>query len=124
MFSLIKAYWLPLTLMVLFSITTLSLWPAEQLPRVVGGDKIHHYIAYALLTLPVAIKKPKYWQFILLSFLFYSGVIELIQGYFNRYGEWLDLVANSLGILTGVIVAQLISYSIRTFINKNSNDYN
>jgi len=37
-------------------------------------------------------------------FLFYpawSGGIELIQSYVNRYGEWLGLVTNASGLILG-----------------------
>ncbi len=124
MYSFIKTYWQLITLIVLAIITILSLLPAEQLPTVKGGDKIHHFIAYAFLTLPVAIKKPKYWQLILCSFLFYSGIIELIQGLFHRHGEWLDLVANTLGVLLGLIIGQLIIAMMNQFKSKKIEDLN
>jgi len=108
MFTLIKTYWLPITVVVLSIITTLSLLPVEDLPKVSGSDKLHHFLAYAFLTLPVAIKKPKNWQLILLAFVFYSGCIELIQGLFHRSGEWLDVAANITGLFFGLLLAQLI----------------
>lgn len=124
MYSFIKNYWRLITLVVLATITTLSLLPVEQLPVVKGGDKIHHFIAYAFLTLPVAIKKPKHWQLILLAFVFYSGFIELIQGLFHRNGEWLDLVANISGILSGLIIAQIIIFIMKQFRSKKSENVN
>ena len=33
------------------------------------------------------------------------GAIELIQPYVNRYGEWLDLGANGLGLVVGILIA-------------------
>lgn len=108
MISLIQKYWLHLTLLLLVSIATLSLWPAAYLPDVPGTDKTHHLIAYAALMLPTALRKPKYILAISVGFLAFSGAIELIQPYVNRYGEWLDMVANTTGVFCGWLLAQLL----------------
>lgn len=44
---------------------------------------------------------------IFLLFVLYSGMIELIQPYVNRYGEWLDLAANTLGLACGLLLAEV-----------------
>lgn len=103
----IKKQWIILTLFTLIAITALSLWPLDTLPAFPGSDKTHHFIAYALLVFPTALRKPPHWKLIALFFIAYSGVIELIQPYVNRYGEWLDLAANAGGILCGLLIAQL-----------------
>jgi len=118
MYTLIKTYWLLITVIVLSIITILSLLPVEDLPKVSGSDKLHHFLAYAFLTLPVAIKKPKNWQLILLTFVLYSGCIELIQGLFHRSGEWLDLVANISGLFFGLLLAQLIISVMKRYKRK------
>jgi len=105
----IKKHWCPISLTVLALITTLSLTPLPHLPSVPGSDKTHHFIAYAGLFFPVALAKPKHWLLIGLLFIFWSGAIELIQPYVNRYGEWLDLLANSVGLGCGFILAWLIN---------------
>ena len=87
----------------------LSLWPLETLPSVPGTDKTHHLIAYAALVFPTALRKPDKWIMIGLLFLAYSGAIELFQPFVNRYGEWLDMAANSLGVICGLLVAELIN---------------
>jgi hypothetical protein len=93
----------------LLAITTLSLWPLETLPSVPGTDKTHHLIAYAALMFPTALRKPDKWIMIGLLFIAYSGAIELLQPYVNRYGEWLDMAANASGVIFGLIVAELIN---------------
>jgi len=108
MILLIQKYWLHLTLLLLVSIATLSLWPAAYLPAVPGSDKTHHFIAYAGLMLPTALRKPKYILAISIGFLAFSGVIELIQPYVNRYGEWLDMAANTIGVFCGWLLAKLL----------------
>ncbi len=106
----IKNHWISLTLFSLTAITTLSLWPLENLPSVPGNDKTHHFIAYAVLMFPVALRKPNNWKLIGLFFISYSGVIELLQPYVNRYGEWLDMAANTTGLVCGLLVVELIIY--------------
>jgi hypothetical protein len=108
--GIIRTYWIVITLFNLIVITLLSLYPLESLPSVPGSDKTHHLIAYAALMFPTALRKPKYWQFLCLFFLCWSGGIELLQPYVNRYGEWLDMAANTLGIGSGLIIAMLINW--------------
>ena len=74
-----------------------------------GSDKTHHLIAYALLMLPTALRKPDKWILLGLFFIAYSGAIELLQPYVNRYGEWMDMLANSAGVICGLIIAELIN---------------
>jgi len=109
---LIKKYWAPLTLSTLLAITWLSLSPLDKLPPVPGGDKSHHLIAYAMLVFPVALRRPRRWQCITLFFVVYGVAIEFIQPYVNRYGEWLDMVANCLGLVCGILLAKLLSGSL------------
>ncbi len=109
----ISKQWLGLTVVTLTAITALSLWPASALPSVPGSDKTHHFISYALLMFPVALAKPKHWYFIAIFFIVYSGMIEIIQPYVNRYGEWLDLLANSIGVMLAILLAQLLHITRR-----------
>lgn len=81
-----------------------SLSPVEQLPDVPGSDKTHHVLAYALLMLPTGLAKPRYWWLWAMFFLCCSGAIELLQPYVNRFAQWLDLLANSVGLLCGFII--------------------
>ncbi|EPA8652092.1 VanZ family protein [Photobacterium damselae] len=112
-FSHIECYWKPITVLILMTITLLSLLPQAELPAVPGTDKTHHFIAYGALMFAVGLKKPKSWWMIGLFFVAWSGAIELIQPYVNRYGEWLDLSANTGGLITGFIVAQIIKKSLK-----------
>jgi len=109
MLNIIKTYWRILTVATLVAITFLSLWPLEQLPSVPGTDKTHHLIAYACLMFPAALRKPKNWLLLGVLFIAYSGTIELIQPYVNRYGEWLDMAANSTGVVCGALAAGLVN---------------
>jgi len=95
--------------MVIFiAITLLSLWPFEDLPAAPGNDKIHHIVSYAALAFPVALGKPRLWLLIVVFFIAYSGLIELIQPLVNRYGEWLDMMANTIGLACGIFLAEMV----------------
>ena len=107
--TFIRSYWAPLTIAILAAITMLSLWPLETLPQVPGGDKTQHFIAYAALMFPAALRKPKYLLFIGLPFIAWGGVIELVQPYVNRYTSLLDLASNTAGIAFGLLAAKLIN---------------
>ena len=108
--TFIRTYWIFITLLTLTVITVLSLWPLEELPSVSGSDKTHHFIAYAALMFPTALRKPNYWLLIGLFFICWSGSIELLQSYVNRYGEFQDLVANIIGLVSGFGAVQFIKW--------------
>ncbi len=117
--TIIKTNWAAFTLTILVAITLLSLWPLDKLPLIPGTDKTHHLIAYTLLMLPTALRKPDKWILLGLFFIAYSGVIELVQPYVNRYGEWMDMFANTAGVICGLIIAELIHFFISSKV-KNS----
>ena len=104
----INRYWIQLSLVMLLAITALSLHPLDNLPEAPGSDKTHHLIAYAALAYPASLRKPKQWQAIITIFALYSGLIELIQPHVNRYGEWMDFLANISGLIIGIALAFLI----------------
>lgn len=106
--SFIRRYWISITLFILALITVLSLRPLDKLPPVPGSDKLHHLIAYGALMVPTALRKPDYWLMICLFFIGWSGTIELVQPYVNRYGEFQDLAANIVGLICGLLVVQLL----------------
>lgn len=97
-----------LTYLTLLAIVTiLSLLPSSELPTV-NSDKTVHFIAYMGVILPLAAIYPRAALWILPLLIAYSGLIELIQPLTNRYAEWADLLANSLGATCGVIMGLLI----------------
>ena len=103
--NLVKSHWLLFTIVIILPITVLSLFPLDSLPSVPGTDKTQHFIAYGALAFPIALARPNKWLFFIVGFLVYSGIIELIQPYVNRYGEWLDLGTNGLGLVVGILIA-------------------
>lgn len=95
-----------------------SLAPGNELPlmkwlaRIPYYDKWIHFGFYlgqvVLLSLWVR-PAPKNRIWVAIPCIIFSGVVELLQSeYFNRSGDWIDFVANSLGALLGIPVAVLI----------------
>lgn len=107
----IHNHWLPVTLFILLAITVSSLVPLAQMQKisVPFSDKTHHFVAYASLMFPVALRRPKGWWLIALAFVGYSGVIELLQPLVNRSNEWLDLLANGCGVTIGAVLGAFFS---------------
>lgn len=115
--TLIRRHWASLTIFILTLITILSLRPLDKLPPFPGGDKLHHFIAYGVLMLPTALKKPANWLIIALGFIAWSGMIEVLQPYINRYGELQDLLANVMGLVVGWIMAEILQ---RIFLKRSN----
>ena len=102
--------WKVYTFCVFLIITFLSLYPLKEQPSLPGSDKTHHLIAYAVLTICIGFRKPSNYFLIIIFFSIYSGLIEIIQPYFNRFSEIEDFLFNNFGILIGLASG--------TFINK------
>ena len=107
--NMLSKYWWSASLMMLAVITVFSLIPLPALPEVPGSDKTHHLVSYALAILPIALRKPRYWYLFAFAIAAWSGGIELVQPFVNRYGEWLDFVANVLGLFLGAVVGFLLN---------------
>ncbi|MGO3741810.1 VanZ family protein [Kerstersia sp.] len=95
------------TLALLILITYLTLAAPGSLPRVAGGDKLHHALAFAALVFPVVLARPRWALRAFIAAIAYGGLIELIQPSFGRSGEWADLLADTIGAAAGVVLAWL-----------------
>ncbi len=87
--------------------TVLSLMPLDNLPEVSGSDKLHHFIAYCAIGLPISLIKIPLAVRLAPAIILYSGIIELIQPFSNRYAEWADLWVNALGVLASILIGWL-----------------
>jgi VanZ family protein len=95
-----------------------SLIPSNNIPDIQFSDKLIHVIFYAifafLLFLAVDQQNKKTntlvsrWKSVLLIGVSAGAVVELIQMSFteSRSGEWLDVIANILGMLIALIIAE------------------
>ena len=67
-----------------------------------GWDKSNHFLAFAVMAWLGCKAFPQRVATILLSLLAYGALIEILQSFTpTRSAEWLDLFADSLGILVG-----------------------
>ena len=112
----------PITILVALCIVLLSLLPipdmklAESVPLI---DKWTHMVMYGVLTLVIWLdyrrSHQQYNALRLLTFAFLApiamgGILELMQAYLTtcRSGEWLDFVANTIGVCIGSVIGILI----------------
>ncbi|MCF6367028.1 MAG: VanZ family protein [Bacteroidales bacterium] len=114
------------TILVLLFVLLLSLLPAEttskiRIINIPHFDKLIHFFMYFLLTsaslidIKNNIKVPTSVLIlsVLLSLLFLSGIIEIIQEFFifGRNGSFFDLTAN----LIGITISSLLFYKTSIF---------
>ena len=107
--NFISSNWKFVTAISLFIITSISLYPHEEIsPIETIHDKFYHVIAYLFLTIPVSLNKPKYFFLLYLFFILLGGFIEFLQPHFNRQQELADFIANIFGIFTGALAGHFI----------------
>ncbi|MBE1299918.1 MAG: VanZ family protein [Alteromonadaceae bacterium] len=85
-----------------------SLWPLPELP-LPSNDKVHHIIGYFGLSFPLAIRRPPNTWMWCSAIVLLSAVIELLQPYVNRFGEWQDLGANCIGVAIALVLGLAIT---------------
>ena len=100
-----------------FAIGLATLTPVETLPNVSGSDKLYHLISFAILTLPIAIIRPKAKRVILSLSIAYGGAIEIIQPLVNRNCEMADLFADTCGAVLGILGGKLLLSKTRLSAN-------
>ncbi len=95
------------SVIVVISIWILSFVPGVAVPSVPGNDKWHHALAYFAcmfvwgqwVTLPVPRLK------LAITFIVMGALIEWLQGMTSyRSFEWLDMVADTVGVVLGWVV--------------------
>jgi len=112
----------PFSLLLTLVIVLLSLLPipdvklADDVPL---ADKWTHMVMYGVLTLVIwfdykrSHQQDNFWRLLLFAFLApiaMGGALELAQAYLTtcRSGEWLDFVANSIGVCIGTVGGLMI----------------
>ena len=96
------------TIIIAFAIGLATLTPVEKLPTVSGSDKVYHLISFAILTLPIAIIRPRAIWIILSLSIAYGGAIGLLQPLVNRNCEMADFLADAFGAILGVLVTRAL----------------
>ncbi|EDP58256.1 VanZ family protein [Vibrio sp. AND4] len=74
-------------------------------------DKIQHTMAYSGFGFLAGFSVASWRQrlVVALSVLLFSAMIEVLQGYVGRQTSWNDLIANTIGILTGLLCYRIWS---------------
>ena len=109
--SFLKYKGLYLTLVIASLILFLSLLPpGEGDTKLLVSDKLLHFIAYGVMVLPVTLERvfPQFLVFIIA--LAYGGFIELIQPYWGREADIMDMWANIAGLIFGILIARGIIF--------------
>lgn len=117
-----QSAWLPLRRVVfLFSTTVLvviiailTLAPLSVPSTVPGIDKVYHLIGFAALLVPCAFLYRRALYYILPGAILFGGMIELLQPYVNRSGEWADFYADTAGVMLGAAIGLILRYIFRT----------
>ena len=94
------------TIIIAVVIGMATLTPVEELPAVSGSDKLYHLISFAILTLPIAVIRPKALRVILILSVGYGGAIEVLQPLVDRNCELADFLADVGGVALGMTVSK------------------
>ena len=86
----------------------LSLAPTDAVPAFSLWDKAQHALAWAGLTGLGLLFWPGRWRVVAAFALLLGLGVELLQATlgFGRYGDWRDLVADAVGVLAALRLAQ------------------
>ncbi len=71
-------------------------------------DKQLHFAAFAALVFPLGCVRPSWIIWLVPLAIAYGGMIEVIQPFVGRSGDWDDLLADAAGSVTGVVPGLLI----------------
>ena len=110
------------TLALGIAISWLTLTPQDlpDLGPTLPVDKLAHVAAFAALILPSAILRPRFlwWTFPLAALLGCS--IELIQPYVGRSQEWMDVVADCVGLILGTGLGLMIRRFLKRYVFRSA----
>jgi len=111
--SLYQALLITFIFTILILIGTLT--PLPQKIDAPGSDKWHHFIAFALLTYPLAASHKRLGIVVFIFGICLGASIEIIQPYVNRFGDIMDFRADVIGVCIG--------YSCGLISNKYNKQY-
>lgn len=90
----------------------LAFMPSEPRPGMLPHmDKLEHLAGFTALAVVACLAsgRPRPARLVGFALLAYGIFIELVQARLpSRHGEWLDLVADALGILLGLLLVQVM----------------
>jgi VanZ family protein len=100
-----RTVWLLLSIGLAVTVAVLTLMPQASMPVGPQGiDKVYHMVAFAALIFPTAMLRPKRCLAAGCLAILYGGMIEVIQPAFGRSADMSDLLADVLGVATGIFL--------------------
>jgi VanZ family protein len=110
--SKLRLAWLWLVVGYIFVVATINASLEQHPPSIplFASDKILHFTGYFLLTTWFCgVARPRRYWLVAVGLLILGGSIEIAQGLMHngRDAEWLDMLANTLGVGAGVGLASL-----------------
>ena len=115
---LIRAYWTSIIVCIGILYVSLVRDPGIHLPTFVGADKWVHLLMYALLgavatydSIRFQLSGWRLWLVATLLPILFGGIIELVQEqwFAPRSGEWMDWLADGIGVIIGAISIMIIN---------------
>jgi len=109
-------------------IAVLSLWEQPQIPPAMTmNDKLAHGLLYALLAISMMVGVKRDARMRVRTYLYvcalatsYGALMEILQRFctLTRSGEMMDLYADAIGALIGVIIVAILSIINRKSANR------
>ncbi|MDZ4374335.1 MAG: hypothetical protein U1C74_23335 [Phenylobacterium sp.] len=83
----------------------LCLWPTPELPQAPGGDRLHHVVAWFILTVAGYALAPNRLIAIPVFALVFGAFVEVAQGLAptGRHTDFPDFIADAIGVGLGVM---------------------
>ena len=105
----LRPRWRGLFITLLGVVAWFAFMPAQRVPEFTGLDKINHVLAFAALASTAALAFAARVPALVLALLGYGGFIEVVQSVLpTRHGDWVDLVADAVGIAAGLLWVALL----------------
>ena len=114
---LIGGYWKSIIVGIGILYVSLVRDPGISLPSIDGADKWVHILMYAILGIAIywdsIRQKMSGWLLWLIAMVLpmvYGGIIEIAQErwFAPRSGEWMDWLADCIGVVVGVVLVMII----------------
>lgn len=103
-------FWRTTLALLLAVISWLALTPAPPPEAGLFWDKLNHFAAFASLAVAGFMGFQRRWVPVALGLLAYGGLIEVLQSFTpTRVGEWVDLLADGIGIALGLGLAATVA---------------
>ena len=114
---LIGGYWKSIVVGIGILYVSLVRDPGISLPSITGVDKWVHCLMYAILGIAICwdsiglkMRGGLLWLIALVVPMVYGGIIEIVQElwFAPRSGEWMDWLADCIGVVVGVVLVMII----------------